>query len=75
MKATYGVFIESALVSPKEGKIPIIILNTRNVEVKLKKFQPQLVNANEFEIQKFELRHFSVSGERIFANLEFKRPK
>jgi hypothetical protein len=49
-----GVFVAGALVQPKEGKIWVQFLNTRETDVKIQNFQPVLFTASEFEITKLE---------------------
>jgi hypothetical protein len=47
------VFTEAAISTPVKSKIPVKIINTRNVEVQLKNFSPQIFLAKGFKIQKF----------------------
>lgn len=49
-----GVFLASVLVSPRQGKIPIKILNTRDEEVRLSYFIPELLSLNDYSICSFE---------------------
>lgn len=49
-----GVFLASVLVRPSNGKIPLKILNTRDTEVKLSYFAPDVVDSDEYTLCSFE---------------------
>lgn len=48
-----GVYIASLIVTPRKGRIPIKILNTRDVEVKLSYFMPSVSPLDSFDICSF----------------------
>lgn len=58
-----GVFLASILVSPICGKIPLKILNTREEEVKLSYFVPDIVSLNDYFLCSFEKSN--VNAERV----------
>lgn len=58
-----GVFIAGSICQPKEGKIIIQILNTRETELQLNYFKPDIDNLNNYNICSFEKQN--ISGERV----------
>jgi hypothetical protein len=48
-----GVFVGSTLATPREGKIPVKILNTRETEINLNSYQPHVVKLRDYEICSF----------------------
>lgn len=49
-----GVFVASALVTPRSGKIPIKILNTRESDVPLFPFMLNITKSSDYELCEFE---------------------
>lgn len=45
-----NVFIANTLAIPKNGRIPVRIMNVLNYSVNLKKNSPQVRNSNDYEI-------------------------
>lgn len=48
-----GVLIASVIVRPKNGEIPVKILNSREEEVTIKNFRPETVDLDTFDVVQF----------------------
>jgi len=55
-----GVFLAGSIVKPENGKIPVKILNTREEEVKIPKFEPFLHKLSEYNICHFNTNNVNV---------------
>ena len=58
-----GIFMASTIVKPILGKIPVLILNTTENEVKLKNITPTLCSLNEYNVCSFGKG--SVNADRV----------
>lgn len=66
-----GIFLASALVSPRNGKIPLKVLNTRNEEVKLSFFTPTIDYLYNYDICNFDKNYVNADRvKRLFQSLQ-----
>ena len=69
-----GVFIGNTIAQPKNGKVPVRLLNTRENDVRLSYFCLQLTKLSDYDICNFEKT--SINSERVkilFENLDLKK--
>lgn len=65
-----GIFVASALVKPKDGKIPIRILNTTSRDVSLSEINLEVQDATGYNICNFDKNVKNASRvKQLFANL------
>lgn len=68
-----GVFIASTITKPIDGKIPILILNTTNKEIKLDKINTTVHDLDDYNYCKFEKPN-EINADRVktlFTQLNF----
>lgn len=66
-----GIFLAGSICKPVNGKIHIQILNTRETQVNLNYFRPEIHKLSEYKICNFE-RNNNINGDRVrtmFAHL------
>lgn len=63
-----GIFLAGSISKPKNGKIPVQVLNTREETVKISNFNPEIDDLNDYLIKNFEFNEKSPARVKKLLN-------